>query len=369
MRTTSKEPLILLLVSFILAGCTKPPDLIGIDNPKVPVASVAGAPEHKIYIATSRSASVVEGEFYSDQRSEELGLAVVTVSVPPNREPGTIERPMRLPPDAHREFAIVNPKRFAGGRDFVQSLNAELSSRAVGNQGILLFVHGFNNTLTDSVLRVAQFVEDSGFEGVPVVFSWASAARVSRYAYDLNSVLAARPKLEETSSYLIQSNATGFDVFAHSMGTMLVTEVMVQADLQGSLNSTGKLQTVTFAAPDIDVDVFRSQLGQIDELPVSPYVLISSDDRALKFSRRVAGGVDRVGAADVSELEGLGLTVIDLSDIDDSNSGSHSKFAGSPEVVQLVGRTLSVHGYSDSHRAILGDALTIVPDTIEIFRP
>ena len=110
-------------------------------------------------------------------------------------------------------------------------------------------------------------------------------------------------------------------------------------------------------------------MGQISRLPVSPYVLISSDDEALRFSKRVAGGVDRVGATDVSELEGLGLTVIDLSDIDDSNTGSHSKFAGSPEVVQLVGRTLSAHGYDDNVNAALGDVLTVIPDTIEVFRP
>jgi esterase/lipase superfamily enzyme len=54
--------------------------------------------------------------------------------------------------------------------------------------------------------------------------------------------------------------------------------------------------------------------------------------------------VPRVGAADAAELEELGLTVIDLSEIDDSSSGSHSKFAGSPEVVRLIGAGLNSAG-------------------------
>ena len=46
-------------------------------------------------------------------------------------------------------------------------------------------------------------------------------------------------------------------------------------------------------------------------------------------------------AADAEELEQFGLTVIDLSQIDDSSSGSHAKFAGSPEVVRLLGAGLN----------------------------
>ncbi len=150
------------------------------------------------------------------------------------------------------------------------------------------------------------------------------------------------------------------------MGALLVTEVLVQSDLQGSLGSSGRLNNILFAAPDIDVDVFGSQLSQITNNPRNLYVLISESDPALGLSRRVAGGIDRVGAASAEELAGLGITVIDLSDIDDSRTGSHSKFAGSPEVVQLVGRTLKQHGYSERRtNTIVLDALQLIPNTVE----
>ena len=95
------------------------------------------------------------------------------------------------------------------------------------------------------------------------------------------------------------------------------------------------------------------------------YLLVSADDAALRFSRRIAGGVPRVGAADTTELEGLGLTVIDLSKVEDSSSGSHSKFAGSPEVVRLIGSGLNQNqGFGETQTPALGKLLGNLPITI-----
>ena len=118
-------------------------------------------------------------------------------------------------------------------------------------------------------------------------------------------------------------------------------EAIVAVELAGEFNSTGRLKAIMLAAPDIDIDLFRSQLDMIEEDRHQLYVLTSKDDSALSFSRKISGGVNRVGSADSAELAELGVTVIDLSNVKDSKSSSHSKFAGSPEVVQLVGQGLN----------------------------
>lgn len=328
-----------------LAGCGHPPDLIGVDNVQSPAQEVPGAQRHRIFITTTRAPSPQEGVFYSGARSQELGLASVVVTVPPNHVQGKVERARTLPPNPRRQFAVVDPVTYAGEPGFLRALDAELARRAPEDRQILFFVHGYDVTMSDAVLRAGQFVQDSGFEGVPVVFSWASAGRRMRYVYDINSVLAARPMIEQASNILTRTEARGFDVFAHSMGSLLVMEVLVQSELSGTLNSSGKLDNIMLAAPDIDVDVFRSQLGQIRRRQGNIFVLASQDDFALHVSRRISGGVDRVGAADARELEGLGVTVIDLSQIHDSGSGAHRKFAGSPEVVRLIGHMLQKQNY------------------------
>ncbi len=333
--------LTVLLITGALTSCSRSPELVGIDNSKIPAVSVTEATRQKIFITTTRQATEVVGAFYSGQRAPELGLASVVVSIPPNHVSGELERSKRMPPDPRTEFAVIEPTVYQTDDAFIRSLNGALAKLPPGDRDILFFVHGYNNTISDSILRLAQFVEDTDFKGVPVLFSWASAAQPVKYVYDLNSALAARPQFLKAADILVRTKANGADIFAHSMGSMLLMEAIVFAERAGKFNSTGRLKSVMMASPDIDIDVFRSQLGMIDGDRTKLFVLTSKDDNALGFSRRISGGISRVGASDSAELAELGVTVIDLSNIDDSKSGSHSKFAGSPEVVQLIGQGLN----------------------------
>jgi esterase/lipase superfamily enzyme len=120
---------------------------------------------------------------------------------------------------------------------------------------------------------------------------------------------------------------------------------------------------IILASPDIDLDLFRAQLGQLPPgIREKMYLLVSKDDGALRASRLIAGGVPRVGAANAEELEKLGVTVIDLSEIEDSSSGSHAKFAGSPEVVRLLGAGLnSVGRFGEQNTPALNQILAGAP--------
>ncbi|MGK0261086.1 MAG: esterase/lipase superfamily enzyme [Candidatus Azotimanducaceae bacterium] len=330
-----------ILVAALLSSCSRAPDLVGIDNSETPVESVGEATRQKIFITTTRQATEAVGAFYSGQRTPELGLASVVVSIPPNHLPGELERAKRMPPDPRTEFAVIEPTVYQSDNAFIRSVNAALAELPPNDRDILFFVHGYNNTISDSILRLAQFVEDTDYKGVPVLFSWASAAQPAKYVYDMNSALAARPRLLEAAGLIVRTNAKGADIFAHSMGSLLTMEAIVAAEQAGKFNATGRLKTVMLASPDIDIDLFRSQMSMIRKDLHNIYILTSKDDNALGFSRRVSGGVSRVGSADAAELANLGVTVIDLSNVDDSKSGSHSKFAGSPEVVQLIGQGLN----------------------------
>jgi esterase/lipase superfamily enzyme len=334
---------VLAIMTALLAGCTRPPDLIGVDNPEIPADSVPDLTRHQIFIATTREASEVTGAFFSSGRAPDVGLASVVVTIPPNHVIAELERPTRLPPDPRTEFTVIDPVVYSADTAFIAAVRRELAKRPVGQRRLLLFVHGYNNTASDAILRMAQFVEDTGFDGVPVLFTWASAASASRYVYDLNSALVARSRIRDVTSILARTGAESVEIFAHSMGSFLTMEGLVDGAQTGRLERrASSINHIVLASPDIDLDLFRTQLG---ELPPSirekMYLLVSADDGALRASRLIAGGIPRVGAADAEELEKLGVTVIDLSQIEDSSSGSHAKFAGSPEVVQLLGQGLN----------------------------
>jgi len=322
----------------LLSGCASSLDaIIGVDNPRIPAATVSGARKHDIFIATTRALDADPAIMYSGERSDKIGLARVTVSVPPNHVSGKIERAKKLPPDPRTDFAVLAPVIYPDKGTFLEGLNSALAARREGERNVLLFVHGYNTTFTLAVLRLAQFVEDTGYTGVPVLFSWASRGKTLDYVYDLNSTLHARDTLIKTAELLAQTEVESADIVAHSMGVFLTVEAMRQAELMGKFNKAGRVNNIILASPDIDVDVFKKQLAPFPVEDRRFYVLISEDDKALALSRRIAGGVNRVGDASADELAALGVTVIDLTKVKDSSNLNHTKFADSPEVVQLIG--------------------------------
>lgn len=336
------KPLLTALLVIVSVGCSRAPPVIGISNPEVSIDSISELTKHRVFIMSTRGSSDVVGAFYSSERAPELGLASVDATIPPNHVTGVLERPEKLPPDPRTEFTIINPTVYEQETSFVSEINRELAKRSPENQKVLIFVHGFNNTASEAVLRLSQFVEDTDYQGVPILYTWASAAKSSAYVYDINSALIARSQLGNMANILSRSRADSVDIFAHSMGTFLTMEGLVRSHAIGKLDKRVKIKSIVLASPDIDIDLFQTQINELPPSVVDKmYLLISKDDSALRISRRIAGGVARVGAAEAESLERFGVTVIDLGKVDDSSSGSHSKFAGSPEVVQLIGAGLN----------------------------
>ncbi|SLN60633.1 hypothetical protein ROA7450_03116 [Roseovarius albus] len=331
--------LLIGLTFLLLVACSGPKDLI--DVPTIaPVDSVAKVTKHRIFVATSRAKSSEAGVFYSGKRSQQLNFASVTVSIPPEHKTGKIERPNSLPSDPQKHFVIDQPVNFETREAFQSDLITYLSKLPKDKRNLLLFVHGYNTNLTSAVLQISQFVEDTGYDGVPVLFSWASSGQTVKYVYDVNSVLVARDHLVSMFSTLQLSAVQGYDVVAHSMGTLLVMEASRQIALTTGINPTNKVRNVVLAAPDIDIDLFISQIKLFPNDGRNIVVLVSKDDVALRASKRVAGGVQRVGQVSAQELSKLGIIAIDLSEIEDESSFSHSKYKDSPAVVQLLGETL-----------------------------
>jgi esterase/lipase superfamily enzyme len=174
-----------------------------------------------------------------------------------------------------------------------------------------------------------------------VLFSWASGARTTDYVYDKESASAARDQLEVTLRMLEQSGARRIDIVAHSLGTWVTMETLRQMAITGDRDLGGKLGDVVLASPDIDVDVFKSQMRRYGK-PDKPFILLlSDDDRALRLSGLIAGSRPRVGDyKDAADLASYGVTVVDLSKVKGSDSFNHTKFADNPALVKMIGQRL-----------------------------
>ncbi|CTQ56561.1 hypothetical protein LP7551_05121 [Roseibium album] len=335
---------LVVFCGFLAACAGIPENMIGVENPEIAADSVKNATRVPLIIATNREVAEDPAIFFSDQRGGKLDFAKVDVSIPPNHKVGELEYPRRLPPDPHTSFLITNPHKMEGKKEFITAVNGELGTRSSEDQTVLVFVHGYNTHLSSAILSAAQFVHDSGYKGVPVLYSWPSGGRVSGYIYDMNSTLVSRRSFQATLKALEQTDTRGIDILAHSLGNLLVMETGVQAQIRGEFNKRSLLGTIILASADIDADVFEQQVKDFGSSTPNVYLLVSSDDRALAFSRRVAGGVNRVGAQSIEELEKFGVTVIDLSNVDNTNSSTHAKFRRAPNIVQLIGDRLNEGG-------------------------
>src|SRR5690606_24278058 len=113
--------------------------------------------------------------------------------------------------------------------------------------------------------------------------------------------------------------------------------------LSGNRDVHNSLGDVILASPDIDVDVFKSQLRRIGKIDWQMFVILSRDDRALLASSIIAGNRPRVGDyGNDADLASLGITVVDISGISSGGDRlNHAKFAENPLMVQLLGSRLN----------------------------
>ena len=125
------------------------------------------------------------------------------------------------------------------------------------------------------------------------------------------------------------------------MGTWVTMETLRQLAITGDRDLGGKLGDVVLASPDIDVDVFKSQMRRYGK-PDKPFILLlSNDDRALRLSGLIAGSRPRVGDyRNASDLASYGVTVVDLSSVKGADSFNHTKFADNPALVRMIGQRL-----------------------------
>ncbi|KAB2859935.1 MAG: alpha/beta fold hydrolase, partial [Bauldia sp.] len=208
--------------------------------------------------------------------------------------------------DPARHFAAGEVALYPREEGFANGLRESLK-RTDGRA--LIFVHGYRTPFDNSVYRAAQIVHDSGYRGTPVLFSWASTGRTVDYIYDNNSATVARDGLEKTLRLLHAAGARRIDIVAHSMGNWLTMEALRQFALASDRDVSDRLGDVILASPDIDVDVFKSQLRRIGKPDRPFFVIVSRDDRALLASSIIAGNRPRVGDyGNDADLAELGIT-------------------------------------------------------------
>ncbi|KJZ26188.1 alpha/beta hydrolase [Tritonibacter mobilis] len=326
-----KKSVLALCVSLLLAACADR-DLM----PIVPEAVNIGTP-YTVFSTTTREQEA-DGTF-GFRRSEELRMVEMTVTIPPSHSPGELSYRYKNP-DPRKNFTIAQELPV----DSVSDLRARFLREQRENnwplREVTIFVHGYNSTHPETAYRAAQMAHDVKLPGSLVMYSWPSRGRAFGYAYDIDSMLFARDGLEETVRRVKQAGAERIILVAHSMGTALAMEMLRQADLRNPGWAARTLNGgVILISPDLDVDVFDSQMMDLKRVPQPFAVMVSEKDRILNISGRLRGTSqgERLGnIKSADRLERWPIEVIDLTAFNADAASGHFVAATSPSLLAVL---------------------------------
>lgn len=332
--------IVTILILMVGVGCSSLEEHRLIARTIAPASESEIAGQYRVFIATTRSPSAYEGTVFSGDRSPDPHFAFVDVSVPASHKPGMIERaPNPVVADPARYITAHRVGIFRSESDL-----REAFARAIRERGgrAMVFVHGYNTAFDAAVYRITQVIHDSGYPGAVMLFTWPSAGRIVDYLYDQSSVMASRDSLEAVLRLVASAGADRIDLVAHSMGSLVTMEGLRQLAMAGERDLGGKLADIVLASPDIDADVFKTQMRRYGPPDRNFFVLTSRNDRALEVAGFLAGRRERVGAVmDAEELAQLGVTVVDVTAMRAGDPLNHTKFAENPLLVKLLGETLT----------------------------
>lgn len=328
---------VLLGCALLAAGCAGPSRGL-----LVPLSDAAGIERTRTLLAvTTRSPAAAEppGHLFSGERADGARFASLTLSLPPGREPGSAPTSADAP-DPARHIALVAARELS--RAEFASLARSGRTRAPARRRALVFIHGYNTPFDAAVIRLAQIVDDTGFEGLPILFSWPSRGGITDYGYDKDSANFSRDAMENLLVSLAREPGIGgIDIFAHSMGNWLTLETLRQLAIARDEKTLSRLGTIVLAAPDVDMDVFRSQVTRLGRLAARMTVYASKDDYALQLSRRLFGGKIRAGEnTDLAQFRALGLSAHDLSKVEGGIGRNHGKAFGDGATIAQIGQAL-----------------------------
>lgn len=361
--------LVLIASAFAASGCggetliPTPYVMRGERGPEVfaRAAPAVRTPEIPVVYVTDRSMTEAgpEGPEYGSGRSKTVDFGVARIALTPaasweelvadsvtgDRERtykprvasvkklGSFDSPsMRY--ELHEGRLRLKPDSVARFREQVNMLHEviRIATEGAERREAAVFVHGFDNTFDDAILRMGQAWHASGRVGVPIVFTWpAGYGGMFGYAYDRESgeyavmhlkllllTLAANPNLEKIH---VISHSRGTDVASTALrelhlevrglarGRSMVDDLRPDGEAGNAIApcatyKTLKMATLVLAAPDLDLDVFVQRFigDNVFQAAERTIIYFSADDGALGLSNWLFSGRRRLGALRVDDV-------------------------------------------------------------------
>ena len=175
------------------------------------------------------------------------------------------------------EFDQVNT---LSENDFLTSLTRQLKESP--EKDLLIFVHGFNVSFDQAIVRTAQLAWDIPFNGAICSYSWPSQGGVTNYGKDETVNEQSTAAFTKFLKLIINGvpSQTRINIVVHSMGNRLVMR---------SLNELPRydekpFQNVVLCSPDVGITNFAKWIPGVYNQSKQVTMYTSTEDMALGSS-------------------------------------------------------------------------------------
>jgi esterase/lipase superfamily enzyme len=307
----------------------------------------SGKPLYRVWYGTNRKPvdEVDPAKGFSDSRDILLHFGNAYVYIPKSHKFGSVGSSWIV-----RTFTLTDDRlkieRIQPLDDvqFYSYLHSSLAQKEPGHRKALVYIHGYNVTFREAIVRAAQIGFDLKVEGITALYSWPSKGTLLGYAADEATVESSDHFLTEFLARIaLESNAEEVDVIAHSMGNRALLRAV--RSLAPAMKSAGKkFGQIILAAPDVDVDVFTQFASIYPTFSSRTTMYVSSKDLAV-LSSEFLHQYARVGFyPPVTTLPGI--DTVQVSNVDLTLLG-HGYYANAEPVLHdmfnLIQNNLSPH--------------------------
>ena len=184
---------------------------------------------------------------------------------------------------------------------------------------VLLYVHGYRETLATAARDAVQIGAMSNFDGPIIHYSWPSQGNLLSYAVDETNMYWDERNFRNFLTKLARTEwVKEIVVVSHSLGARLVIPAVEYVDRTSTSADSSNISNIILASPDVDREDFERDIAEEvlaarrvnNDRRVTVYASLS--DRALALSRAVHG-YPRLGSPfcfnpfEAQELKAKGL--------------------------------------------------------------
>lgn len=263
-------------------------DILGLEKGG-PSRGTAGV-VYPVWFGTNRKPA---GDGFTSERHDRTTFGRALVHVPEAHRFGEIGsnfwtklRRFDLRDDRLRLQALEGREREA----FFAEINAAM--RAARDSGetphALFFLHGYNVTFVEAVIRAAQLGVDLKVPGATAFFSWPSRGSVAAYPADEATIEASEPAITDfLVDFTKNCGAEKVHVIAHSMGNRGLLRALQRIAANAQEYGKVKFGQIVLAAPDIDRDLFLDLARLFPDHAERTTLYASDGDKAVHLSAKV----------------------------------------------------------------------------------